>query len=216
MSYLHSDAVIVFAKTPQAGKVKTRLAYGTSDDFAITFYQICLHQLFHTLKQCTADILLYLTPDSDADYFSSFQPNKILFQKGNDLGLRMKNALEEQLPHYQKVMLIGSDIPTINETTIEHAQTILDTDEAVIGPAEDGGYYLIGFKQGHFTDCFHSIQWSTNTVFQKTCSFLSEKKLGLLPVCSDVDTLADLQNLHNENLLPTSFDSLIKNHPNWF
>lgn len=206
----------MFAKTPQAGKVKTRLACDTSDDFAVTFYKACLHQLFNMLRQCKADIVLYLTPESDPEYFTSYQPDHIFIQKGDDLGERMKNALQEQLNVYQKVMLIGSDIPTMSDITIAQAQIILDDHEAVLGPAADGGYYLIGFQKDHFTDCFHSIQWSTNTVLEKTLALLSHKKVKLLSICADVDTLEDLQALYKKGLLPSYFNSLLMRYPKWF
>ena len=206
----------MFAKTPKKGKVKTRLARDTTDDFAVAFYQACLQYLFTVLQQSNSDILLYLTPDSQPDYFFPFNPDQIFFQQGDDLGMRMKTAIETQLAHYGRLILIGSDIPGLNQDIITQAQNTLTNNEAVIGPAADGGYYLIGFKQNHFTDCFHHIQWSTDTVFEKTLSHLSQAKVKLLPICSDVDTLEDLRSLYHAQLLPPSIQELLAEYPEWF
>lgn len=215
---LSKNAIIVFAKTPQKGKVKTRLAKETSNTFAIGFYESCLQYLFNMLSENEWDTLLYLTPDSDPDYFSKFGALEIYFQiEEGDLGKRMETALNDQLENYEKVLLIGSDIPSITNEHLSMGLNALDQNDAVIGPSLDGGYYLIGFRNGRLTHCFDGIEWSKSSVLHETLSKFKTNPPFLLPYCRDVDTLSDLQVLyHEESELPASIKAFCSNYPEWF
>lgn len=211
------NAIIVFAKTPEIGKVKTRLARDTSPEFAVEFYEVCLQYLFNELHDNQSDILLYLTPDSDENYFHPFKPQNICYQvSDNNLGHRMASAFEAELEHFEKVLLIGSDIPSLDNRLLSMALDSLDNHPTVIGPAEDGGYYLIGFRQGNFINCFEDIEWSTETVLSETLRKFEGIPLFLLPYCRDVDTLEDLQSLHNEKCLPPLIQTFLTKYPDWF
>jgi rSAM/selenodomain-associated transferase 1 len=118
-------------------------------------------------------------------------------QAGEDLGERMKNGFVEALSmNFKRVVLIGSDIPDLPLEFIEEAFTSLQEKDAVIGPALDGGYYLIGFKKETFSPrVFEGIHWSTESVFEKTLKVLQQEGLTVhtLQPLRDIDTVEDLR-----------------------
>lgn len=120
-------------------------------------------------------------------------------QQGKNLGERMQNSFVQAfLQGFHRVIIIGSDSPDLPRTFIEEAFSALKTMDSVIGPACDGGYYLIGFrKETFFPEVFTGITWSTDKVFEESCARLKNagRKTYILPPWHDIDTLADLQEL---------------------
>lgn len=220
MPVSYQNAIIIFAKEPQPGRVKTRLACQSDDTFASAFYVECLKHLFFELKTTLSSrIFAFITPESSPVYFQQYSPDRIMHQHGKDLGERMKNAFTEVFSinenchqskeFFKNVLLIGSDIPQLNATILNQAQHALTNNDCVLGPAHDGGYYLIGFTRAGFTDCFHGIHWSTSEVLEKTKALLTHKKTVLLPFLSDIDTLADVRHLYNSATCPPSMKAFL-------
>ena len=186
-------ALIIFIKNPEAGKVKTRLAKDVGNENALTIYK---HLLAHTCKiaiEVKANRLLFYAdkiPLRDDWSETNFQK---FVQQGGDLGLRMLNAFEKAFLNSQKVIIIGSDCIELNSEFTEIAFDKLKTHDFVIGPANDGGYYLLGMKYAE-QSFFQGKAWSTSTVFGDTVADISNlsKSLFILPLLSDVDTIADL------------------------
>lgn len=191
------EALIIFVKNAELGKVKTRLAKDVGDEKALEIY---LELLLHT-KSVTADL-----PQDKYVFYSSFMPDNDLFtpggyilklQKGADLGERMSNAFEEILGlGYERVVIIGSDCLELEPIFLEKAFECLDFRDFIIGPARDGGYYLLGMK-AFDAGVFKNIEWSTNSVYKKTIDYIERqnKDFHRLPPLSDVDTVEDLGRL---------------------
>ncbi|MEP6700956.1 MAG: TIGR04282 family arsenosugar biosynthesis glycosyltransferase [Bacteroidota bacterium] len=191
------EVLIVFAKNPDAGKVKTRLAASIGNEAALFVYQ---NLLAHTVS---------ITKELPVEKFVFYSENVILqdiwddkhfskqVQAGNDLGERMKNAFADTFQKgYNKSVIIGTDCPELNAGIIIKAFDYLDLYDVVIGPAEDGGYYLLGMKQLH-SQVFENINWSTDAVFEETRMKCDTLKLNyaLLPVLRDIDRVEDLKYL---------------------
>jgi rSAM/selenodomain-associated transferase 1 len=190
-------ALIIFVKNPVAGRVKTRIAAEAGTEKALEIY---LKLLDITRRQAlTFDSGRYIFYSDYIDYNDvwSDQFSRHL-QEGSDLGERMFNAFVKifsSLPPDEtcKVILIGSDCPDMNATILQQASTQLDDADCVIGPAVDGGYYLIGFSGMPDKRIFSRISWSTSSVYSDTIKNLDKSgySYGVLPLLSDVDTLAD-------------------------
>lgn len=172
------NAHIIFVKYPEPGKVKTRLGKTVGYEKASAIYKRIAENLIN--KSCkTCDTMVFIEPYSRLEDFKDWIGDKrFLPQTGSDLGERMYNALQYAFDAgYGKAVLTGSDIPGLNSSIIKDAFSLLDERDAVIGKAEDGGYYLIGFSFDTFTDrAFSNINWSTDIVFSQTMNIL--KKIG--------------------------------------
>ncbi len=186
---------IIFVKNPVLGKVKTRLAAGIGEKKALEVY---LHLLEITknvaLKSdCTRNVFYSDEIENDGwdkDSFNKFE------QEGDSLGDRMNNAFEQVFAlGAKKAVIIGSDCPELSADIIEKAFEILNEKDVVIGPAKDGGYYLIGMKK-LYPVLFEGKKWSTASVLQETINDIIEKDLSysLLPELSDLDNLDDLKH----------------------
>ena len=138
-------------------------------------------------------------------------PVNTRLQHGNDLGMRMFHAMSHELMHSDKVILIGSDCPQADQTYISQAFSSLDSNrDIILGPANDGGYFLIGAKRVS-PALFKNVSWGTSNVLAETQ--LNINKLGLnakvLDQLIDVDTVDDLKELRQLNLLPVWAKSLL-------
>jgi rSAM/selenodomain-associated transferase 1 len=120
-------------------------------------------------------------------------------QKGKDLGERMSNAFRKAFDTgFKRVVLVGSDIPDLPLEVIEEAFISLKEEDAAIGPAYDGGYYLIGFKEKTFSpQVFERMAWGTERVFEDTMKVLKNlnQRVHTLPYLRDIDTVDDLKNI---------------------
>lgn len=187
---------MLFVRNPELGKVKTRLAASVGPETALDIY---LHLLRHT-----RDITQHLPLNKVVYYSEKVEENDLWpdqhYQKkrqhpeGN-LGEKMKRAFEAAFAEgYTSVVIIGSDCPQLTSEIINQAFEALQTNEVVIGPALDGGYYLLGMTQ-LYRDLFEDKRWSTEHVFPDTIADIERLHLrhALLPYLSDVDELEDLQ-----------------------
>lgn len=187
--------LIIFIKNPVLGKAKTRLAATIGEQKALEVYLKLLEITRNvTLKSDCVKHVFY-SDEIETDAWDSDTFNKHL-QEGSSLGERMKNAFNQVFAlGAKKAVIIGSDCPELNEEIIENAFKLLDVNEVAIGPAKDGGYYLIGMKQP-LSFIFENKKWSTDSVFNETINDLTTNKLsfGLTLELSDLDTIDDLNN----------------------
>jgi uncharacterized protein len=207
----------IFAKYWEPGKSKTRLAATIGDSVAAELGRCFLiHLLTRFRAEFDARTLVY-SPDDQHDAFRALSEQATI---GNDawnlvpqgtgsLGQRMERFLSHLLTRRgTKVILIGSDMPTITKERIEEAWDALDHHPVVIGPAEDGGYYLLG-ATGQVPPIFSGISWGTSDVLRQTEALLAQHLVTyhLLPSGYDVDHLEDLRRLSSElACLPPSRD----------
>lgn len=200
-----SKALIIFIKNPEKGKVKTRLAKTEGEDFALRTY-LALQQKTKevALKINTQAFLFYSNEINTTDDWDNTQFKKLL-QQGETLGDKMNSAFEEVLSVSEKVVIIGSDCYDISEEIIETAFSKLEEYDVVFGPANDGGYYLLGMSKLH-TELFEGVKWSTETVLKDSIKNLKGKTYFLLQELVDIDTIDDLKQTQLYTILNTSND----------
>ncbi|MGA7839253.1 MAG: TIGR04282 family arsenosugar biosynthesis glycosyltransferase [Ignavibacteriaceae bacterium] len=192
-------AVIVFAKYPDDGNVKTRLAKTTGDKFATEFYKLCAQHTFrelNNLPEKTIKIYLFFVEGIDNEKIKSWVDYNFLFrpQSGKNLGEKMYNAFTEIFENgFERVVIIGTDLPDISSGIIMEAFAALENNDAVIGPSTDGGYYLLGIKSPK-EELFSKIDWSTESVYQQTLDKLlnANMEVKTLTELVDIDTEEDL------------------------
>ena len=192
-----NNHLIVFARNPRLGKIKTRLAKSIGNKNALKVY---LHLLEHTAQvlgelKCVKHIYYDSFIEKD-DIFNEKDFNKNI-QVGDDLGIKMYNSLKDVFGQWaEKVLIIGTDCFELKASVIDKAFEALDNNDVVIGPAKDGGYYLLGLKQLK-KEYFTNKLWSKENVFLDT--LLDFKRLNMtyfvLEQLNDVDVKDDLGNL---------------------
>ncbi|MFZ4524977.1 MAG: TIGR04282 family arsenosugar biosynthesis glycosyltransferase [Chlorobium sp.] len=187
--------LIILSKNPEAGMVKTRLAKSIGDEKALEIYE--------TLRKHTVQVAEKVHAEREV-YYSRFIPFSDLFfndnfiarlQDGNDLGERMLHAIKSGFERgFHHVVLIGTDCYELNAAILDDAFTILERVDAVIGPATDGGFYLIGMKRV-IPELFLDRKWSTPDVLKETIAILKQLDTSyeLLVELSDIDTFDDLK-----------------------
>jgi rSAM/selenodomain-associated transferase 1 len=189
-----SRGLIIFVKNPEPGKVKTRLAKSIGEEAALEIYsRLLLYTKAITSKVVASRFLFYSSRVDEQDDWDPHVYEKRV-QSGLDLGERMASAFSAVLKEVDQAVIIGSDCLELTAGIIDKAFSTLKRKDAVIGPARDGGYYLLGIKQFH-PELFAGKQWSTSTVYPYTIADL--RALGLsyttLPVLSDIDDVDDLK-----------------------
>lgn len=182
----------IFCKAPVLGKVKTRLIQKLGRRGALDLYLQMFERLIAELSASRFNTELWISPDKDHAFFESYAFARFQ-QAGPHLGVRMSTALRDGLNRHESVILVGTDLPLIDRSYIEQAVGALQTHDVVLGPAEDGGYGLVGVK-AETPDMFSDIDWGTERVLSQTCARLNRDGLdfGLLPLIWDVDRPDDL------------------------
>ena len=187
------QALIIFVRNPVLGKVKTRLAATIGDEKALDIYKELLQHTFNICSQVKADKYVFYHEEIIMnDMWNAGGFHKKL-QAPADLGGKMKAAFLELFnAGYKKVIIIGSDCMQLTPAIIESGYSMLQEKKTVIGPAKDGGYYLLGLRIMH-EFIFENKKWSTASVFSQTLAELEQHHLsvGLLPELTDVDTEND-------------------------
>ncbi|NQX86197.1 MAG: glycosyltransferase [Flavobacteriaceae bacterium] len=190
---MSKDLIMVFTRNPELGKVKTRLAKTIGKANALKVYEYLLHHTHDILLQLDIDKAVYYSVTiRENDMWSShhFQKHQ---QQGSDLGLRMLDAFKSAFKkNYNKVIIIGSDLLDLRAKHIKDALKALDTHDITIGPALDGGYYLIGMTN-LYSNIFQNKNWGTDTVFKATMQDLENHDVHLLDELNDIDTFADFK-----------------------
>jgi rSAM/selenodomain-associated transferase 1 len=188
----NEQLVIVFVKNSKSGRVKTRLAKTIGNEEAIAVYNRLIDLTELATNQLTMDTCISF---SDSIVETRWPTYKKTLQKGKDLGERMKHAFKSGFAEgYKKIVLIGSDLPEISNELIESAFIQLEKSQAVFGPAQDGGYYLVGLSKMN-PIIFENKPWSQSQLLEITLAELSQKGItaGLLTTLNDVDTFEDLK-----------------------
>jgi rSAM/selenodomain-associated transferase 1 len=186
--------LIIFVKAPRPGAVKTRLARELGADAACAAYRQMVEQLIARLMGLDR-VELRFTPDDAGDQVKAWQrPGWQLVPQGEgDLGQRLQRAFADAFALFPiPVLVIGSDCPTLTQADIELAWDALRENDAVLGPAQDGGYWLIGLREPQ-PNLFETIAWSTPEVLQQTLQKIeiAGLKAKLLQVRRDIDSAAD-------------------------
>lgn len=188
---LAESALIVFLRLPERGKVKTRIASTEGETNALMIYMELLSITFKMVAQLDMPVYLFfeggLPLESERNTAYSYH-----LQSGEDLGGKMADAFSKVLQRQSKAVLIGSDCPGLSPAIVKEAFNSLDQTDVVLGPASDGGYYLIGSKEV-YPALFEKITWSTASVLQETVEKIRQEKLSyrLLEQLTDVDTAED-------------------------
>ena len=188
-------ALIVFTRNPELGRCKTRLAATIGDQSALDVYRFLLDHTVKITSPLSADVYVYYSEkirEIDIWNTSIFRKKQ---QQGRDLGAKMQHAFTEVFGMgYQKAIIIGSDMYDISTQDLEDAFLTLEKNNFVVGPAQDGGYYLLGMKQLK-TSLFKNKKWGTSTVLSDTLQNLTLEKVSILPEKNDVDYFEDIKDI---------------------
>ena len=187
--------LIIFTKNPEAGQVKTRLARSVGEEKALEIYETLRYHTATVTEGVDAKRMVYYSrfiPPSDLFLTDKFTPK---LQQGDDLGERMFHALEAGIESgFRHIVLIGTDCYELSREILNQAFSALERFDAVVGPATDGGFYLIGLNR-IFPELFLDRQWSTPDVLRETITILQRLAIPceLLSELSDIDTFDDLK-----------------------
>ena len=188
------NLIIIFTRNPELGKVKTRLAKTVGEESALNIYKYLLNHTEKTIRNIKSDKAVYYSVkirDNDIWDNSIYQKH---LQQGDDLGIRMLNAFDNAFQNnYKKVITIGSDLFDLQPKHIEEAFKKLEDNDVVIGPAKDGGYYLLGMKFLN-SKVFQNKVWGTETVRKNTLQDLQNESVFLLEELNDIDTYDDMKD----------------------
>lgn len=188
------NLLIIFYRNPELGKVKSRLAVTIGEERALAIYLLMAAHARTTALTIPVDKVVYYSRFIDTeDNWSNSDFQKRL-QHGEDLGEKMKHAFEESFSvGYESVCIIGTDCLELTKDILKEAFESLKHQDAVIGPAADGGYYLLGMNR-MIPELFDNKKWSTSTVCENTIEDMKllQRNHHLLPVLHDVDSESDL------------------------
>ncbi|MEX2304473.1 MAG: TIGR04282 family arsenosugar biosynthesis glycosyltransferase [Bryobacterales bacterium] len=209
-----SIAIVLFAKAPLPGRVKTRLSPPLSAGQAAGFHKACVCDAWETIAGLTGASPYLYSDTLWAEPPEPIAPEQVKLQHGRDLGDRMFNCFQELLEHdHSGILIVGSDCPSLPGSYLVEGLEVLTRTDAVLGPAEDGGYYAIGCRQPH-PRMFEGVPWSSEETFECTEKSLTAlgQSIHKLPPWYDVDTLDDLRRLAAEASLPRHVGSWISEH----
>lgn len=196
-----NNVLIIFVKYPEPGFVKTRLAEKIGKDKAAFLYRLFVEAILARTEDIGFRRIIFCHPPKKSRGFRDWLgANEVYFQEGDTLGERLSNAFEVTFKNgARRVITIGSDSPTIDKEVILKAFKNLENKQCVIGPAVDGGYYLIGLSRLH-KEIFKDINWSTRDVFRQTKDKLNRLGLefSILNKELDIDSFDDLMRLKDK------------------
>lgn len=214
--------LLVFCKAPLPGTVKTRLASGIGAKAALAAYRAMVADVLAAADASGLATTLCYTPPNAQDVVRELcGPERLLRpQADGDLGARMAEALADALARADAALLVGSDLPLLTGALLAEAVARLTSCDAVLGPAEDGGYYAVGFTQeGFCPEIFAAMPWSSSRVAALTRRRLEAagRRVALLPVLPDCDTPDDLARLAappwRQRLAGTAFGRFLERLP---
>jgi rSAM/selenodomain-associated transferase 1 len=191
------DRIGLFFKTPVSGQVKTRLVPPLSPEAAARLSEAFLEDAVSLCRACGDELVLFQAGSARQRLPRSLQSLVCREQRGDDLGARMDAAFQELLVESgSRALLVGSDVPTLPPARLGQAFFALEAADVVLGPAEDGGYYLVGLKRP-VGGIFRNVTWGAATVLAETLAHaaLLGLKVHLLDSWYDVDTGQDLERL---------------------
>jgi uncharacterized protein len=196
MEKTYDNALILFARDPVLGTVKTRLSPFLEEGVILKLYTCFLQDSLDNIGQVeNVDRFVGVAPSNESGFFTRTLGSDICMfvQEGESLGDKMRRAIQDRFTEgYERVVIIGSDSPSLPASYIHRA--LGSKRDIVLGPSTDGGYYLVGMR-GKMVEVFKDVTWGTETVLQETCKHLLQNgaSLELLPVWYDVDTPEDLK-----------------------
>ena len=189
------NLLLIFTRNPELDKCKTRLAKTVGDESALKIYKFLLDHTVSITKQLDVNKAVYYSVKVrendiwDETIYTKYQ------QEGEDLGIRMQHAFEQGFKDgYKNIIIIGSDMYDMSQEDLEEAFSALKNHDAVVGPAEDGGYYLLGMKKMH-PQLFQHKAWGTASVLENTLQDLGKESFGLLSQKNDIDIYEDIKNI---------------------
>jgi rSAM/selenodomain-associated transferase 1 len=188
------NAIIIFAKFPEPGKVKKKIGTVIGMDNSAKLCTAFINDLIEENSEKDYDIYLSFIGHEYKEKYRTMFPNAILYvQRGTNMSENVQSAFEDLLDDYEKVALVGCDVPQLSAGTVIKAFNALESHDVVLGPAEDGGYYLIALKEPH--DIFKGMPWGKENLLENQVRILKEKKLAfvLLDKLPDVDTVEELK-----------------------
>ncbi len=189
------NLLLIFTRNPELGKGKRRLAATVGDHAALAIYEFLLNHTVAITKNIYVEKAVYYSEEIwNNDIWDAKTFTKKL-QVGENLGVRMANAFLEGFQNgFQKIIIIGSDMHDLSQSDLEHAFKALEKSNFVIGPAEDGGYYLLGMKK-YMPQLFKQKEWGTETVLRDTLADLKDENVALLEPRNDVDHYEDIKDI---------------------
>ena len=191
----NKNVLMIFVKNRQLGNVKTRLAKTVGDNKALEIYKKLISHTLHVAVKINVQREIWYSEFKGEERWDEDEFQKKV-QIGHGLGVRMKHAFDQGFENgAENVVIIGSDCISITQSHIREAFAFLEEVDAVIGPAKDGGYYLLGLSK-MIPKLFENINWSTESVFDQTLEPLrnNENSYQLLEMLNDIDTESDLEN----------------------
>ncbi|NQU79258.1 glycosyltransferase [Candidatus Woesearchaeota archaeon] len=204
------NALVIFAKFPEPGKVKKKVGNVLGMDASAELCKCFIEDLISENENKDYDLYLSFIGHQHKEEYRSMFPHAILYvQRGSNLSENLRCTFEDLLDDYEKVVVIGCDVPQMSYDTIIKAYNALDSYDVVMGPASDGGYYLVGLKKP--TDIFDDMPWGSEALLSEQTSALEKKGLTyvLLDVLDDVDTFEELimlKNVLKRQDAPKTFD----------
>jgi rSAM/selenodomain-associated transferase 1 len=216
------NALVIMAKEPEIGSTKTRLCPPLSFDEAAAISEALLLDTIQLISGIDAlDLAIAITPPESEPYFRRISPPDTILipvvckDIGECQSIALKNLLEMG---YQKVFALNADSPSLPRAYIQEALSSLDDHDLVLGPTDDGGYYLVGFKE-HQARIFENVAWSTERVLDQVVEIANELDLAVkqIPSWYDVDTVEEIYQLQAEldNLAPDSLPNIRKFLTQW-
>lgn len=187
------NALIIFTRNPVLGTCKTRLAKTIGDKAALEIYRYLLEHTARITKELAADKYVFYSENIKKDDLWNLDVFRKKLQYGDDLGARMENAFLELFQlGYEKIMIIGSDVLDLSAEHINKAFQMLSNKDVVIGPAKDGGYYLLGMKKLN-VNVFKNKAWGTSSVLKNTLNDIKNSSFALLEELNDIDIFEDIK-----------------------
>ncbi len=197
------NLLIIFVKNPELGKVKSRLAKSIGNEMALSVYKKLLNHTRNVVVDLKMDKCVYYSDYIDYDDLWEVDNFQKSLQRGKDLGERMHQAVVRAFSEgYSKVCIIGSDLLELKQEIVEEAFQKLHGNDVVLGPAQDGGYYLIAINRPQST-LFENKTWGTKTVLAETLADIKERRLSfsMLKLLNDIDEIEDIKETDRGYLL---------------
>ena len=190
---MDKNLLIIFAKNPILGKAKTRLAASIGEKKALVIYKKLIEKTANIIGELSIEKELYYSDFIEKNDVWNNKVTRKKTQRGKSLGERMENAFKNGFAEgYKNIVIIGTDLWDLETLEIEKAFESLEKNEGVIGPAQDGGYYLLGLSKWNPT-VFQNKKWGTSTVLNETLACFENKIVDNLKTKNDIDTIEDLR-----------------------
>lgn len=192
---MKKNLLLVLTRNPELGKCKTRLAATVGDQAALDIYTFLLQHTVNLTQNLPVEKWVFYSEEIWEDDMWDNTIYRKHLQLGLDLGERMQHAFQKGFEAgFEQVIIIGSDMYHLSQSDLEHAFEQLEQHDYVIGPAEDGGYYLLGMKT-LTPKLFKNKKWGTDSVLLDTLNNLKSENVALLPERNDVDYYEDIKDI---------------------